>query len=183
MWDVDTNPDGDYGWTGPTFVYANQVSGYTEAELESILAQVIACDTIDGSGCGISDVDLTAAMEYTQFYKNGSEILCTTYLKTNLVYDLQTNNEGLTSFTDVVFHDWRAEEAEDFDGVYLFDLRYYIFQMITTDSYPGLTANPIMVDIMFQIVKINERKTLFEIKISAFKIIKLTSLVGTWMLF
>ena len=159
MWDVDSNPNGDYGWTGPTFVYANQISGYTEAELESILAQVVDCETKDGFGCGISDDDLTAAMEYTQFYKNGSEILCTTYLKTNLVYDLQTNDQGVTGYTDVFFGDWRAEEAEDFNDVYLFDRRYYTFQTYTSDSYPGVTVNPIMVDIMFQIVTINERKT------------------------
>ena len=164
MWDVDSNPNGDYGWTGSTFVYANQISGYTEAELESILAKVVDCETEDGFGCGISDADLTAAMEYTQFYKNGSEILCTTYLKTNLVYDLQTNDKGLTGYTDVLFGDWRAEEAEDFPEYplkedYLFGKRYYTFQTYTSDSYPGVIVNPIMVDIMFQIVTINERKT------------------------
>ena len=159
MWDADSNPNGDYGWTGPTFTYTNQISGYTEAELKSILTQVVACETTDGFGCGISDADLAAAMEYSQFYKNGSEILCTTYVKTNLVYDLQTNTKGITGFTDVFFGDWRAEEAEDFNDDYLFDQRYLIFQDITSDSYPGMIVNPIMVDIMFQIVTINERKT------------------------
>ena len=161
MWDVETNPDGDYGWTGPTFVYDNQISGYTEAELESILEQVIACETIDGFGCGISDDDLTAAVEYTQFYINGSEILCTTYLKTNLLYDLQTNNQSITSYTEIHFHGWRAEDEPDFDDDYLFDLRYYIFQDITSESYPGLSVKPIIVDIMFQIVAINERKIFY----------------------
>ena len=159
MWDVYSNPNGDYGWTGPSFIYANQISGYTEAELENILAQVVDCETVDGFGCGISDADLTAAMEYTQFYLNGSEILCTTYLKTNLVYDLQTNDEGVTGYTDILFGDWRAEEAADFNDVYPFDQRYYTFQIYTSDAYPGVIVNPIMVDIMFQIVTINERKT------------------------
>ena len=159
MWDVYSNPNGDYGWTGPTFTYTNQISGYTEAELKSILTQVVACETTDGFGCGISDADLAAAMEYSQFYKNGSEILCTTYVKTNLVYDLQTNTKGITGFTDVFFDDWRAQEVEGFNDDYLFDERYYIFQDITSDSYPGMIVNPIMVDIMFQIVTINERKT------------------------
>ena len=156
MWDVEIN--GYIGWTGPKFVYANQVSGYTEAKLKRILAQVVACETIDGFGCGISDADLFAATEYTQFYKIGSAILCTTYLKTNLLYDLQTNTEGITNFTDIHFHDWRAEVAADFDDDYLFDKRYYIFQSITSKSYPGESVNPIMVDIMFQIVAINEGK-------------------------
>ena len=158
MWDVETNPDGDKGWTGPTFVYANQVSGYTEAKLKSILAQVVTCETKDGTGCGISDADLFAAMKYTQFYKNGSEILCTTYLKTNLLYDLQTNTEGISNFTSIHFHDWRAEDEADFDDDYLFDKRYYLFQSITSKSYPGESVSPIMVDIMFQIVAINESK-------------------------
>ena len=159
MWDADSNPNGDYGWTWPTFTYTNQISGYTEAELKSILTQVVACETTDGFGCGISDADLAAAMEYSQFCKNGSEILCTTYVKTNLVYDLQTNTKGITGFTDVFFDDWRAQEVEGFNDDYLFDERYYIFQEITSDSYPGMIENPIMVDIMFQIVTINERKT------------------------
>ena len=163
MWDVESNPDGDKGWTGPTFVYENQVSGYTEAELKSILAQVDACETKDGTGCGISDADLFAAVEYTKFYKDGSEILCTTYLKTNLLYDLQTNTEGIMNFTDIHFHDWRAEQENDFDGVHLFDKRYFIFQSITSKSFPGLSVSPIIVDIMFQIVAINEGKIfLFE---------------------
>ena len=163
MWLPSINPDGDSGWTS-TFVYTPDLAwGYTEAELKSILAKVVACETIDGFGCGISDDDLTAAVEYTQFYINGSEILCTTYLKTNLLYDLQTNTEGITNFTEIHFHDWRGEEKPDFDGKYLFDKRYIIFQAITSESYPGLLVSPIIVDIMFQIVAINEGKIfLFE---------------------
>ena len=161
MWDVYAYPDGDYGWTGPTFVYTNQLPGYTEEELKSILSQVVACETIDGFDCGINAGDLTAAMEYSQFYREGSEILCKTYLKVNLVYDLQTNDKNVIDFTDVLFYDWRSEEEEDFDGNYLFELRYYMFQAFTSYAYPGLVMNPIMVDIMFQIVTINERKVTF----------------------
>ena len=117
--------------------------------------------TLDGFGCGISDDDLHAAMYYTQFYLVGSEILCTTYLKTNLLYDLQTNNQSITSYTEIHFHDWRAEDEADFDDDYLFDERYYIFQDITSESYPGLSVKPIIVDIMFQIVAINERKIFY----------------------
>ena len=159
MWDVVNNPDGDYGWTGPTYVYDNFITGYSEDKLKNILAQIVACETSDGFGCGLSDADLMAAMNYTQTYLSGNEILCTTYLKTNLIYDLQTNTERVTGFTDVLFHDWRAEEDKDFNGDYLFDLRYYGFQSYTSDAFPGLNSNPIMVDIMFQIVSINERKS------------------------
>ena len=172
MWDVYGNPDGDYGWTGSNYVYSNvtyrdlhwfnvtySTVGYTEDELKDILAQVVACETTDGFGCGINSDDLYAAMSYTQSWMDGNIISCTTYLKTNLIYDLETNAEGLTNFTDIVYYDWRAEDASDFDGNYLFKLRYYVFQMLTSDAYPGLNTNPIMVDIMFQIVAINERKS------------------------
>ena len=165
MWDVASNPYGDYKWN-VTFAWLKfvdhfEISGLNEENLEFILKQIDDCETMDGFGCGISDADLFAAMKYTQFYKNGSEILCTTYVKTNLVYDLQTNTKGITGFTDVFFDDWRAQEVEGFNDDYLFDERYYIFQEITSDSYPGMIVNPIMVDIMFQIVTINERKISF----------------------
>ena len=159
MWDVFNNPDGDYGWTGPTYVYNDSITGYSEDELKNIIAQIVACETSDGFGCGLSDADLMAAKEYTLTYYSGNEILCTTYLKTNLIYDLQTNTEGVTGFTDVVFHDWRAYEDPNWNGKYLFDQRYWDLQWYTSDAYPGLNTNPIMVDIMFQIVSINERKS------------------------
>ena len=170
MWNVDANPDGDYGWTGSDYVYSTTIdilnttystAGYTEDELKAILAQVVACETTDGFGCGINDDDLYAAMSYTQSWWDGNVISCTTYLKTNLIYDLETNAEGLTSFTDILYHDWRAEDDEDFDAEvdgYLFNKRYYELQWYTSDAYPGVETNPIMVDIMFQIVTINERK-------------------------
>ena len=182
MWNARAYPDGDYGWTGSDYVYSNltygfqgyygcntygcpnySTAGYTENELKDILAQIVACETSDGFGCGINDDDLYAAMNYTQTWWDGNVISCTTYLKTNLIYDLETNAEDLTNFTDILYHDWRrlwrAEEASDFDGNYLFELRYYMFQEFTSDAYPGLNTNPIMVDIMFQIVSINERKS------------------------
>lgn len=155
MWDVEIN--GYIGWEGPKFVYANQVSGFTEEKLRGILAQVVACETIDGFGCGISDADLFAAMKYSQLYKIGSEILCTTYLKTNLIYDLQTNTKGISNFTDIHFHDLRAEPDTDYDDLFQ---RYFIFQQITSNSYPGDSVEPVMVDIMFQIVAINEGEIL-----------------------
>ena len=88
-------------------------------------------------------------------YKDGNEVLCTTYIKTNLIYDLETNQAGeggLTSFTEIFYYDDRS------NGEYVFDERYKIFQHITSDYYAGYTIAPIMVDVMFQIVTINERK-------------------------
>ena len=116
MWDVYGNPDGDYGWTGSDYAYSTVTNGvlpdvtystvgYTEDELKDILAQVVACETTDGFGCGINNDDLNAAMSYTQSWMNGNIISCTTYLKTNLIYDLETNAEGLTNFTDIVYYD------------------------------------------------------------------------------
>ena len=159
------NPDGDSGWTS-TFVYTDhQISNYTEAELKSILAKVVACETIDGFGCGISDIDLTVATQYALFFMYGNEILCTTYLKTNLLYDLQTNNQNITSYTEIYFHYWREALKRGFNGDYSLE-KYTVFQAITSDSYPGFLVSPIIVDIMFQIVAINERKIfLFEKKV------------------
>ena len=58
---------------------------YKKKYLERILAKVDDCET--GFECGISDADLTAAMIYSTSYLLGNSISCTTYLKTNLVYD------------------------------------------------------------------------------------------------
>ena len=94
-------------------------------------------------------------------YKDGNEVLCTTYIKTNLIYDLETNQAGeggLTSFTEIFYYDWFDEDRSNFTGEYVFDERYKIFQRITSDYYAGYTIAPIMVDVMFQIVTINERK-------------------------
>jgi len=53
------------------------------------------------NSCGVPLVDLTAAKDYSQFYqeKDPLKIKCTTYLKTNLLYDLATSST--TSFTEV----------------------------------------------------------------------------------
>ena len=108
-------------------------------------------------------------------YKDGNEVLCTTYIKANLIYDLETNQatsldsnktlesgnksgKGLASFTEIFYYDWFDEDRSDFTGEYVFDERYKIFQQITSDYYAGFTIAPIMVDVMFQIVTINERK-------------------------
>ena len=103
-------------------------------------------------------------------YKDGNEVLCTTYIKTNLIYDLETNQatslesgnksgkRGLASFTEIFYYDWFDEDRSNFTGEYVFDERYKIFQRITSDYYAGYTIAPIMVDVMFQIVTINERK-------------------------
>ena len=145
----------------------DEISGYKKKYMERIIAQIDDCET--GFECGISDADLTAAMIYSTSYLLGNSISCTTYLKTNLVYDFKKNWEtlssfGLKGFTDVFFYDWREEwkayehmYEEDIDHV--FNRRYYDFQWITSDSYPGLAVKPLNVDIMFQIVAINERKT------------------------
>ena len=245
MWDVASNPYGDYKWN-VTFAWLKfvdhfKISGLNEENLEFILTQIDDCETMDGLGCGISDDDLTSAMIYASSYHFGNNISCTTYLKTNLVYDLQTNKHGLKNFTNVFFYDWREQkdlveelvdvvedildiledddhpdddhedydhendDQEDFDSYWLsnitvdddyedddheddahgdydsynsyssdggriwrdgavwpeglFNQRYYDFQWITSDPYPGLSPSPLNVDIMFQIVTINERKT------------------------
>ena len=237
MWDVASNPYGDYKWN-VTFAWLKfvdhfEISGLNEENLEFILEQIDDCETMDGFGCGISDADLTSAMMYSSSYHFGNNISCTTYLKTNLVYDLQTNKHGLKNFTDVFFYDWREQkelveelvdvvedlledyenddendDQEDFDSYWLsnitvdddyedddhgddavwpeglFNQRYYDFQWITSDPYPGLSPSPLNVDIMFQIVTINERKTFLQGRCRIIKIIiKLTLLMSIWMWF
>ena len=39
--------------------------------------------------CDVSNAQLNAAMEYTQFYKQGLAIPCDTYVKVNLIHDLR----------------------------------------------------------------------------------------------
>ena len=53
------------------------------------------------NSCGVSLKDLTAAKDYSQFYKEEDplQIKCTTYLKTNLLYDLATGT--ISSFAEV----------------------------------------------------------------------------------
>ena len=111
-------------------------------------------------------------------YVNGTKILCTTYLKTNLIYDLETNTAGengrrLTSFTEIFYHDWRNKAAKDREkrswGKITgkdskgnrgkeFDGRYLDFQDVSSDLYPGYTVAPVKVDVMFEILSINDRK-------------------------
>lgn len=94
-------------------------------------------------------------------FEYGNEISCSTYLKTNLFYDLRTNNASFTGFTDIFYSDFRSEEVDGskyWRDDYLFSRRYLMFQDITTESFPGYTIAPIKVDVMFQIVTINERK-------------------------
>ena len=172
------------------------------------------------SVCGIEHADLKEAMEYVQdgfqndwkilnslnhlilkahlqTFQNGNKILCTTYLKTNLIYDLETNTAGingkrLNSFTGIFYHDWRgrmsADNSTDYSMDYstdnstdystfdsrdystdystdnstdydaLFDYRYAWFQVVTSEKLPGFTIPPVMVDVMFEILSINERK-------------------------
>ena len=108
---------------------------------------------------------------YFKTFKDGNKILCTTYLKTNLIYDLETNTAGingarLNSFTEIFYHDYRSftstygyispSSLEQFNGQ--FDKRYIDFQRITLDLHPGLTLAPVMVDVMFEILSLNERK-------------------------
>ena len=77
----------------------------------------------------------------------------------------QPDGSRNTSFTDIFYYDWRAEEADDFDYFshdYVFGERYMIFQYITSESLPGFTLAPMVVDVMFQVVTINERKILIQ---------------------
>ena len=62
--------DGDHDWTWNNYynhdVYTNHsIPGYTETNLENILAKIDVCDTSDEFGCDISDDDLRAAANYT----------------------------------------------------------------------------------------------------------------------
>ena len=96
-------------------------------------------------------------------YKKGNEISCETYLKTNLIYDLSTNNAEprITEFTEIFYFDYRKRKSprqlknDTFAG---FNDRYIIFQNVSSDQYPGEEVGPVVVDVMFQIVTINERK-------------------------
>ena len=107
MWNVFDNLNGDNGWTW-AFVYDDHIPGYTESELKNLTARIIACETESGFGCGISHQDLRAAVYYVNLYWRSMEVLCTTYLKTNLIYDLETNNASLTHFTDIFYYDYRS---------------------------------------------------------------------------
>ena len=106
MWDPFSNPNGDNEWTW-NFVYDDQIPGYTESELKNLTARIVSCETESGFGCGISPQDLRAAVYYVSLFFIDMEVLCTTYLKTNLIYDLETNNASLTHFTDIFYYDYR----------------------------------------------------------------------------
>ena len=103
---------------------------------------------------------------YFKTFKDGNKILCTTYLKTNLIYDLETNTAGingarLNSFTEIFYHDWRnsismGHNSTDYNP--LFEMRYMVFQLVSSEKQPGFTIAPVMVDVMFEILSLNERK-------------------------
>ena len=48
----------------------------------------------------------TAAFQYTQLYKKGLAIPCTTYIKVNLIYDLRHNPWDYQNYTDIFFYDY-----------------------------------------------------------------------------
>ena len=86
-------------------------------------------------------------------YIYGEKILCTTYLKTNLIYDLETNSAGkngtrLTNFTKIFYHDSRNFDQTKFND------RYLDFQLVIPDPKPGMKLSPMMVDVMFEVVNI-----------------------------
>ena len=108
---------------------------------------------------------------YFKTFKDGNKILCTTYLKTNLIYDLETNTAGingarLNSFTEIFYHDWRNSismghnptnhNSTDYNP--LFEMRYMVFQLVSSEKQPGFTIAPVMVDVMFEILSLNERE-------------------------
>ena len=70
------------------------------------------------------------------------------------------NGARLKSFTEIFFHDWRGYISADNPTDYnpLFDMRYIDFQDLSSETYPGSTIAPVMVDVMFEILSINERK-------------------------
>ena len=68
---------------------------------------------------------------------------------------------GLTEFTEIFYYDYRKRKNprqlkdDSFAG---FNERYIIFQDVSSDQYPGEEIGPVIVDVMFQVVTINERK-------------------------
>jgi len=40
----------------------------------------------------------------------------------------------------------------------LFEMRYMVFQLVSSEKQPGFTIAPVMVDVMFEILSLNERK-------------------------
>ena len=70
------------------------------------------------------------------------------------------NGARLNSFTEIFYHDWRncisTDCSTDFNP--LFDMRYSDFQLVSSKRLPGFTIAPVMVDVMFEILSINERE-------------------------
>ena len=103
-------------------------------------------------------------------YKEGNEIDCGTYLKTNLIYDLITNSAGLTEFTEIFYYDYRKRKSprqfRNHGSTSGFDERYTIFQTVSRDQYPGEEVEAVIVDVMFQVVTINERKIVILIQLN-----------------
>ena len=63
------------------------------------------------------------------------------------------NGARLNSFTEIFYHDWRNDERDP-----LLDERYIDFQLVSSEKHPGYKIAPVMVDVMFEILSINERK-------------------------
>ena len=117
----------------------------------------------------------------SETYEEGNKILCTTYLKTNLIYDLAPSERpeyDLTSFTKIFYWDFiwlngyednppLTRNSDCYKSVTSrgtrFGWRYKDFQDVSSDRYPGYYVAPVSVDMMFEILTINERK-IFDIK-------------------
>ena len=80
------------------------------------------------------------------------------------------------SFTEVFYHDWRHYD-DYWDDDYWhwdppFEGRYKIFQEFSPEIQPGYTIGPVMVDVMFEILSINEREIRDSLNINDSRIAK-----------
>ena len=71
-----------------------------------------------------------------------------------------TNGARLNSFTEIFYHDWRNSTTDYNSTDYkpLFEMRYIDFQLVSSEKQPGFTIAPVMVDVMFEILSVNERE-------------------------
>ena len=79
------------------------------------------------------------------------------------------NGARLNSFTEIFYHDWRNSTT---DYKPSFELRYIDFQLVSSEKQPGFTIAPVMVDVMFEILSVNEREIQDSLNIADSKFLK-----------
>ena len=86
---------------------------------------------------------------------------------------MNTAGINLNSFTEIFYYDWRnwTTDHNSTDYKPLFQMRYIDFQLLSSEKQPGYKIAPVMVDVMFEILSINEREILDRLYITDSKLV------------